>query len=798
MPSATQPSETRQKRSFDSAPVAYGRWVIRWRWPILAAVLVASLWASAGAGRLGFASDYRVFFSEDNPQLAAFDAVQNIYTKNDNILMVVAPADGQVFTAENLAVIEELTEEAWQMPFAIRVDSVTNFQYSYAEGDDLIVDDLAASASTLNANELARVQSIALQEPALVNRLISPLADVTGVNVTLQVPGKDPAEVREPVAFARELAQRIEAEHPGIEVHLSGLVMLNNAFFESAMNDMATLIPLMYIVLLTAMALLLRSLSGTFATVLVVGLSSGAAMGLAGWYGMLLTPISALAPTMILTMAIADSVHILVTALQAMRRGTAKHDALVEALRVNLTPVTLTTITTAIGFLSMNASDVPPLNHLGNVTALGVVVAFALSVLFLPALMAVLPVRVAASANPTASRSVAGFDALGRFVVRHQHRFLWGMTAAVVLLVAFIPLNELNDQFVQYFDESVEFRHDTDFITEHLTGVYQVEFSLSAAESGGVSNPAYLQKLDEFEAWFKQQEETMHVSNIAETLRRLNKNMHGDDPSYYRLPESRELAAQYLLLYEMSLPYGLDLNNQLNVDKSATRFVVTLEDLTSQELRDVAARAEAWLRTNAPASMFSHAVSPGVMFAHISDRNIQSMIRGTTLAFLLISTILVFALRSWRLGVLSLIPNMVPAAMAFGLWGLTVGRIGFAVSVVVAMTLGIVVDDTVHFLSKYLRARRERGLAPEGAVRYALSSVGTALAVTSVVLIAGFAVLAQSTFLQNSQMGNLSAVTIAFALIADFLLLPVLLIRLDRSRQAQQAVLDEGSLAASS
>ena len=786
---------------FDSAAIAYGRWIIRWRWPILIAVLLASLLAAAGAGRLAFASDYRVFFSDENPQLAAFDAVQNIYTKNDNILLVVAPGDGRVFSPANLAAVEQLTEEAWQIPFAIRVDSVTNFQHSHAEGDDLVVEDLVTDAARLSPDELDRARRLALAEPALLNRLISPHADVTGVNVTLQLPGEDPAEVREPVDRARQLAQRIEAEHPGIEIHLTGLVMLNNAFFESAMNDMATLVPAMYVVLIVMMALLLRSLAGTLATVVVVALSAAAAMGLAGWWGVLLTPVSALAPTMILTLAIADCVHVLVTVLQEMRRGAAKHQALVESLRVNLTPVALTTLTTAIGFLSMNASDVPPLNHLGNITALGVVVAFVLSVLFLPALMAVLPVRAGAAREARSpapiERSAAALERLGRWVVGHHRPILWGMTATIVLLVTFIPMSELNDQFVQYFDESVEFRRDTDFATERLTGVYQIEFSLPAGESGGVSNPDYLRKLDEFEAWFLRQDETLHVQNIAETIRRLNKNMHGDDPSFYRLPESRELAAQYLLLYEMSLPYGLDLNNQLNVDKSATRFVVTLRDLTSRELRDVAARAESWLRANAPESMFSHAASPGVMFAHISDRNIRSMIQGTTLAFLLISAILVLALRSWRLGLLSLVPNIVPAAMAFGVWGLFVGRVGFAVSVVVAMTLGIDVDDSVHFLTKYLRARRERGLQPSDAVRHALSSVGTALTVTTVVLVAGFLVLAQSTFLQNSQMGSLSAVTIAFALIADFLLLPAVLIRLDRSRPARETIVGEGSLATS-
>jgi predicted RND superfamily exporter protein len=267
-------------------------------------------------------------------------------------------------------------------------------------------------------------------------------------------------------------------------------------------------------------------------------------------------------------------------------------------------------------------------------------------------------------------------------------------------------------------------------------------------------------------------------------MKHLNMNMHGDRPGAYRLPESRDLAAQYLLLYEMSLPFGLDLNNQINVDKSSSRLIATVGDVSTKKFLALADRAEQWLRANAPQEMIARATGPAVMFAHITERNIKSMIVGTGLAFLLISGVLVLTLKSWRLGLMSLVPNVVPAAMAFGAWGLVVGEVGFAVSVVAAMTMGIVVDDTVHFLSKYLRAVRERGLAAADAVRYAFNSVGRALWATSLVLVAGFLILSQSAFKQNSDMGLLAAATIVFALVADFLLLPALLLVIDRRRSS--------------
>ena len=233
----------------------------------------------------------------------------------------------------------------------------------------------------------------------------------------------------------------------------------------------------------------------------------------------------------------------------------------------------------------------------------------------------------------------------------------------------------------------------------------------------------------------------------------------------------------------MSLPYGLDLNNQINVNKSATKVAVTLDDLSTTELIDFNSRAEKWLVDNTAESMHAKGTSTGIMFSNITMRNIENMLGGSIAALVIISLILLFALKSAKLGVLSLVPNLTPAIAAVGIWAITYTTLGMAASIVFAISIGIVVDDTVHFLSKYLRARREKGLDAEGAIRYAFSTVGQALWVTTVVLIVGFALLSQSTFLVNQQTGILMAITIAAALILDFLFLPALLLRVDKDKK---------------
>jgi len=753
---------------------AYADWIVRWRWPVIILAVLMALGAASGGRFLAFNTDYRVFFSDDNPQLMAFEELQETYTKIDNIQFVVESLDGDAVTPDVMQAVEKITQEAWLLPFALRVDSVSNFQHTTATADDLLVADLVEGARNLTAEQLEQVRKIAQHEPSLKTILISGDSAVTAVNVTFQMPEKAMDEVPTAAAAARKLAGEVESAYP-VKIYLNGMVMMNNAFMESSMNDMGTLVPAMYLIIIIMMLVLVRSVSATIATVLVLAFSVMAGMGLAGWAGIKLTPPSSAATTIIMTLAVADSIHLIVSMLAGMRKGMEKRMAVIESLRINFMPIFLTSITTAIGFLSMNASDSPPFHDLGNITAMGVMAAFVFSVTFLPAMLAVLPVR----AKEGNTRFSKWMDAFSDLVIRRQSMVMMGSIAVAVVVLAMIPRNELNEDFVKYFDTSTTYRADVDFTSEHLTGLYQLQFSLPAKDSNGVSDPEFLAHAKAFVDWLRVQPEVEHVNSITDTFQRLNMSLHGDDPAWYKLPEERDLAAQYLLLYELSLPYGLDMNNQLNVDKSSTQVIATLQNLTTRELRDVTIRGEQWLAENAP-DIQATGIGPAIMFAYISERNIKSMLGGTLIALLLISILISVALRSAKIGIISLLPNLLPAGLAFGVWGLVVGEVNMAAAMVTGMSLGIVVDDSIHFLSKYLRARREEGMDSEAAVRYAFSSVGVAIVVTSAVLVAGFMVLAQSTFALNSDMALLTSIAIAMALLADFLLLPVLLIRMDR------------------
>jgi len=754
-----------------------GHWIVKHRWWIILLTLPAVGLAALGIGRLRINNDTRVFFSEQNPQYRALKALENTFSKEQSVAFVVAPHDGDVFTRRTLAAIAELTESGWHLPYASRVASIANFQYTRGQDDDLIVENLVADPNTLSPDDLEETRRIALAETAIVNQLISPSGHVAGVFVGLILPPEHRRATPEVAQAAATLAQQFRQAHPEIDLYVTGSVMVDQAFGEASRRDLKTLAPLMFLTMLVLIGLALRSFFGVVAATTVIVLSMVTGLGLAGWLGIALTAASVSGPGLILTLAVADCVHILSTMFHLMREGQTKHEAVAHALQINLQAVFLTSITTVVGFLSMNFSESPPFRDLGNIVAIGVTAAFLLSILLLPALMAVLPT----SAGPAQKNHIRHHcEKLAGFVLRRQTVLFWSMiTLGSVTSLGMLRI-ELNDNFLTYFDKTFAFRRATDFLIENLGGWDIIEYPLNAGQSGGVADPNYLTTIDRFAQWYRQQPKVRHVGTLADMMKRLNRDMHGGDPNYYCIPESRELAAQYLLFYELSLPLGHDLNNQIDVDRSAARFTVMFQSMSAKELRQMDVRAQQWLRDNAPASMHISGTGLSLIWAHISHRNIRSMLKGSFSALLLISIIMTLALRNMRLGLLSLVPNLLPPIAAFGLWGLLRGQVGLALSVVVAMTIGIVVDDTVHFLSKYQRARRAQGLAPPQAVRYAFETVGTAMWVTTVALTAGFLIVTSSHYRMSSEMGLMCALVIALALLMDFLLLPTLLLKIDR------------------
>ncbi len=751
--------------------------VIRFRWFIIVATFIACAGLGYGAQFLSISSEPRDNFGPENPQLKAFEDLEETFSRVENLFFAIAPKEGDIFTRETLAVIEDLTEEAWATDYVNRVDSITNYQHTAVDEDDLLVNNLVEFPEDLSDAELMKIREIALSEPLVVNRLVSADGRVAGVNIDLQIDQVDGVKGQATVDKARWAWARkaeLNEAYPWLDVYVTGAVIIGASFSEVAVRDLKLQTPLMYLFVIVLMGLLLRAVSGVTAIVVTTFLTIVAGMGAAGWHGIQLTAQSTTIPVIILTVVIAHGIHLMVSYYQDLRAGVSKYDAIIDAIEINVRPVLLTSVSTAIGFFSLNVlADVPPIQQIGNVVGVTVCIALVTSLTFLPALAYVLPNRV----GPGVSYTSNVMGSFAEWVIARRDPLLVSMIIVAIGLMSLAPLNVISDQFSKYFSETTPIRSDTDFTDQNLGGLYRIEYSLDTGEAQGISNPEYLKTIDAFAEWFREQQHVSHVNTYTDIVKQLNQRLHGDNESYYKIPESQALAAQYLLLYELSLPLGLDLTNMLSFDKAASRFIVSVPSLNTQQFVELQSKGRAWLAEHAPA-MVQEGSSLSLMFTHIGIRSMLGGIKGAFIALVLIALVLMFSFRSFKMGMISVVPNLLPGAAGFGVWYLLSGEIGMSLAMVLGITMGIVVDDTVHFLSKYLRARQNR--SAEDAVRYAFRNVGVALWITTFILIVGFSILATSDFKMNNDMGIMVSIIIGIALIFDFLLLPPLLIKLDR------------------
>ncbi|WP_420933511.1 efflux RND transporter permease subunit [Alteromonas sp. A081] len=731
--------------------------------------------ALIGAQNLYFRGDYKVFFEETDPQRMAFEEMQNVFNKTENVAFMVVPNQGDVFNKETLNLVYDITEAAWQLPLSTRVDSIANYQNTYDLDGDLIVEDLLFEKVD-GDEDIARIKQIITSTPELNGRLVSKDGSAFVVDTTIQLPEGDQTKaVIEIADAAEEIKARMTRQYPDHEIYLTGMVIMNDAFAVAAQNDAETLIPAMFLLIFLSIAVIVRSIWSAVFTMVVVVVSISITVGLTGWVGIYLSTATVNAPTMITTLAVADCIHFIVGVKYFLGQGLSNVDAIQQSSKVNRKPILITSITTAIGFLMLNFSAVPVIAHLGNMTAVGVMIACVLSLTVLPSMLLLKQL----SANKAKEHNL--FAKWGEYVVTHHKAMLILSVFAIAIISAFAVNNRLNDVAVKYFDERSAFRQAVDVNESTFGGMSNIDFVIYTDEPYGITKAEFLNDIALFSEWLSQRSEVNHVLTFTDTLKRLNKNMNEDNEAFNVIPNDPELASQYLLLYEMSLPFGLDLGNQIDIDKSALRVIAVIDNLGSNEITQLEKDAKAFYNS-LNNDYRIEAASPPLMFAHIGERNMKSMVLGSIVALILISGLILFALRSLTLGVVSLVTNLLPAAVGFGVWGLISGEINMALSVVISMTMGIIVDDTVHFLSKYQTARNDNKSSQQSII-FAFSSVGMALMTTTIVLTLGFAVLATSSFMLNAHMGTLTIIIIVAALIVDFVFLPALLVSKDKNTE---------------
>ena len=732
-------------------------------------------------------NDFRVYFSSDNPELSAYEGFEEDFTSHDSlVLMLVLQDESNSWLDPQFAsLLSDVETSMWTIPTVHRVNALTNYQYTQVKGDELMVSPVLDLVNELGADRSA-IEALFEADPQLSKVYLSQDQRVILFQADLYLDKNIPGQARQIYEHTDELRHNWQSQYSNINFYLLGSVTSNVTLEDAVADDLLLLVPITYIVIIIGLLYFLRSVRATVFTVIIITLSIIFTFSIYSLFKHQLTPVAGFVPTVVLTLAVADCVHYLMTYRYIMvTEGLSSHAANRQAFAINWLPITITSLTTSLGMLFLNLSDSPPYQDLGNMVAIGVMLAWLFTLLILPLLIHRYPIEYQIHDNTNVSSNLLQNNFMAKYAnwLRHNQGYI---TAAMLVVVIISVIGLLNIRFSEnwskYFSEKFEVTQAVNIVKEQFNRLHRYEIVLRAHEENAVNSPAYLGVLDSLLNYLENQTKVEQIQSYGYILKRLNQVMNDDKVSSFKMPDSQGLAAQLSLMYEMSLPQGAGVENYITFDRRASRTTILLAPSESYELIEFERRLDHYFEQLSSIHQDEYVLEISGLdhiFSHIAERNIVQMLLGTSIALVMISILLMFIYGSAKYGFISLVPNLIPALIAYGLWGMFVGYIDLALSVVICMSLGIVVDDTVHFLSKYVHARKVKGYHTDEAIQYSFHIVGRALITTTIILVAGFSMMLFSPLLPTANTGALLSMTLIMALIVDFTLLPTLLRKTD-------------------
>ena len=729
---------------------------------------------SLGALKTTINSSDDAILSEDDPYRLEVAQVNKDFPPSTSVLFAFMSPEGDVFNRDMLQAMQDLTDRYTDVESAVSVASLINRRLDAVDADIHERDYLLPELDELTAQDLVKIREIALADKDLTQSMLSPEGDMALAVIKFHATSEEQATQLRIAKTVIDLRDSLREQYPKQNIYVLGRILFEYDSYNAQIKDAKYLFPIVMLTILGLMYFCLRSLSFALAIAVVSVMSVGLTVGTVGWAQVPFNQISNMGPLVVFMIAMADSIHLVSVYLQGLHKSLSKFEALRESLRVNIQPVTLATVTTAMGFLSLNYCASPGIYGFGNVVAMGVVWAFLVTFTLLPALILLLPVKKVP--EPLGVKGFINFVA--KLVANHGKQLFWGSLLLIVVTFAMLPLNKVDFDRFSFIDKDSDFHTVISALAEKIGNDQSLVYSINSGKYYGITEPEFLRKIEEFSIWLEEQPQTSFVTSYTGFLKNRNMAENDNDPAWEVLPEDNLQIIDYLVGYQLVQEIEPQLEPIFNSEYSAIRMVVGTSNLSNVQLLDFSEAIEDWITLNMdPAYDVMHGDN-SILYARLNKMISLQLMEGFTLSFLLITATLLVGLKSVRYGLLSMMPNLFPATIVFGIWGLLVGELSPYILMLFSISIGLVVDDSVHVLSKYIVARRE-GESPEAAVQYSLDKAGSAITITTLSLAVGTFILVLSNTFYYQNVALLLTPIIIVALLLDLLFLPPLLVRFD-------------------
>ncbi len=746
---------------------------LRRRHALFGGGVLCGLLLGGGMPGLGFDSSLDSLLTRSDPYLEELELLQAEFPQpNEIVFAFLAPAGESVFTAERLRAIDALRERYREIPLAERHTSLLDY-YSPRNLRRLFASDFRQ----YSARELAEIEQTARADELLTSNLLAADGSLAFSRIRL---GAANADAEQRLAAAGEtlrLRQELRDQFDAVEVYASGEILLEYSSRQAMLEDLGGLLPFVILACVLAICGFFRSARAGLAIFAHILLSLLCALGVLGFGGFSFNTVTAIAPIIIVVVCVASSVHVISIYRQGLLRAMSREGAMRFSLEHNIRPVTLAALTTAIGFAALNLSSSPAIADFGSTVAVGIVFSWMLTAALLPSLLIWLVKSGGGSRDGDFLHR-----AMDRVVSIGQGRdrlLFWFCTAFALLGISLLPLNETDFNRLDFISDDAGLREYFDALGERLERGPAISYAIDTGVRNGAVEPEFLARMDSLLAWLEQRREIESSVSVVELLKTVNE-MRYNDPNAHVLPNHPEDIENYLTAYRFFQNPDFPLSNFLNRDRSIASLTVNARPLSNQELLDLNALIDTRFEQSFPEAQLIHG-SGLLLFARMDERVTVELLQGYSVSLGLITLTLILGLGSLYFGLLSVIPNLLPAAIVFGFWGLLVGTLDPFIMMLFSISIGLVVDDTVHMLTHYLDKRRQ-GESIESAIAHAIRTAGPALTITTLVLTLGTTFLMAASTFYFQQAARLLVPIVVLALLLDVFYLPAILRRFDKSR----------------
>jgi len=747
---------------------------------ILAVILTCLL--GSGIFRTTFNSSLSALLTQSDPYLNELEEMDRTFPSNGEIRFAfVADKGATVFDSKVLLAISDLKERFTAIPKIQGINTILDFTSPETQRRlfSKAIDDLSDS-------EIAEISEVAKNERFLTTNLLSPDGRLTFAIIEVNTRDSSNAERLQIADSILKLKEELSSLHPEVNLFANSDVILEKASQQDMVDDLTQLMPLVILLCVAIICYCFKSLAIGACILTHVAFTIICTVGILGFFGLSFNNISVIAPLVVVIISVANSVHIISIFKQGLYRGKEDVEAMIYSMRHNLRPVSLAAITTAIGFTSLSMSSSPAIQDFGRIVSVGIAFAYLLTILMLPYML----VRVSNISSVSKETSVTFFQPqlrdLIEFTAQNDKVIFFVCSTLAVLTFCLLPLNETDFNRLDFIASDSDIREYYDVVNESMDRGLGLNYAIETQIENGAIDPAFLREADKFTNWLSEQDEIESVISIVEVIKTINRILNDNDEQQYIIPVESQTNFNYLNAYRTVEDNFLPLNRFIDEDYSAITLIINAREMTNQQMIDLDER----ITQEYPKALSSASLIHGsgvLLFARMDELVTIELLQGYSISLLLITICLTLGFSSLHFGLLSVIPNLLPATMVFGFWAFFVGQIDPFVMMLFSISIGLVVDDTVHILSHYLESRRA-GASKAEAIGSSISTAGPALTITTMVLALGTTVLIFANTLYFQQSAKLLVPIVVLALVLDLLYLPTILKRFDTQYNAQEIV----------